>query len=201
MRTHKFKNAALLAAALAVVLAGCNSTSSNAPQPDLSAQPVANPLPPPPGTSPGPAATIAPGAPATSASPALDAARPANAAALAPDAPAAPGLAGAPASQPGSLPGVTDPVAPIQQARAPAPSGIPLVSDPNVVLPSGEGCAGSTARFQTLIDSDVRSGHTTRGVHQEISKELASLRGRCAGGEDITDEVTLLRQRYGYPSS
>jgi hypothetical protein len=92
-------------------------------------------------------------------------------------------------------------LAPLVQTTAPGQAGRPaLVSDPNFTLPNGAGCSGKVERFQALIDNDLKTGHTTKGVHDEISTELTSLRGRCSNGEDATDDVTLLRQRFGYPS-
>ncbi len=82
-----------------------------------------------------------------------------------------------------------------------APARPALVSDPDFALPEGQGCASAASRFQALVDNDLRTGHTTKDVHSEITSELADIRGRCAQGEDTTDEVVLLRQRFGYPSS
>jgi hypothetical protein len=158
-----------------LVLAGCNSTANNAPPPDLSAGPVENPLPAPPSNTPSPAGAVG----INGAAPALT--------------PGAQTVA-APTVE---TPTVSTPVAP-RTAIAARPS---LVSDPGFELPAGTGCSGSVERFQSLIDNDLKTGHTTKEVRNEIASELTSLRSRCAAGEDTTDDVVLLRQRFGYPSS
>ncbi len=118
---------------------------------------------------------------------------------LAPSA-AAPAAAGADGVQSAAL---AEPVlAPPDASPVPVPSTRPsLVSDPGFKLPEGQGCSGSNARFQALVDNDLKTGHVERGVHKEISTELATLRKECSDGIDNSEEVTLLRQRYGYPSS
>jgi hypothetical protein len=161
---------------LTLVLVACNPTAQ-APPPDLTQGPVENPLPPPPSNTPSPASRSA-------TVPQLQAA----------NAPVSSSQIEAPSVISDEQPIVIPPPAAAQGNR-PA-----LVSDPSFSLPAATGCTGAVQRFQALVDNDLKTGHTTKDVRNEISAELTSLRGRCANGEDTSEDVVLLRQRFGYPS-
>ncbi len=84
---------------------------------------------------------------------------------------------------------------------APPPSSAPAGVTPNTfVLPSGGGCAGEVARFQAVMDNDLATGHTTRGVHERVSAEIAQARATCAAGNDGTAvaQVNATKSRFGY---
>ncbi len=67
-------------------------------------------------------------------------------------------------------------------------------------MPSGSGCAGETARFQAVIDNDIATGHTTKGVHDRITAEIAAARSTCATGNEAGAIAQLngTKARFGY---
>jgi hypothetical protein len=105
-------------------------------------------------------------------------------------------IPGAPIDQPtpddASIPDT--PAAPAPQAALAAVPGLEPVQN------DGD-CSGGNSRFRTLVKTDLSAGHTTKAVHDEIMGELAEIEGRCAQGENTNDDLVLLRQRFGYPST
>jgi hypothetical protein len=84
---------------------------------------------------------------------------------------------------------------------APAPSSAaPGVTPSTFALPTGGGCAGEVARFQAVMDNDLATGHTTKGVHERVSAEIAQARATCAGGADAAAvaQVNATKARFGY---
>jgi hypothetical protein len=80
---------------------------------------------------------------------------------------------------------------------ASAPTG---VTPGSFALPAGSGCAGEIARFQAVIDNDLATGHTTRGVHERVSAEIAGARATCAAGNErgALAAVQATKSRFGY---
>lgn len=84
---------------------------------------------------------------------------------------------------------------------APSPATAPTGVTPNTfALPTGSGCSGEVARFQAVMDNDLATGHTTKGVHERVSAEIATARATCAGGNDgaAIAQVNATKSRFGY---
>jgi hypothetical protein len=93
--------------------------------------------------------------------------------------------------------------APAPSASAvPAPSSGPAgVTPAGFALPSGSGCAGEAARFQAVMDNDLSTGHTTKGVWDQVSAQIAQARATCAGGNEAGGlaQIRATKTRFGYP--
>jgi hypothetical protein len=93
--------------------------------------------------------------------------------------------------------------APAPSASAvPAPSAGPAgVTPAGFALPSGSGCAGEAARFQAVMDNDLSTGHTTKGVWDQVSAQIAQARATCAGGNEAGGlaQIRATKTRFGYP--
>lgn len=86
---------------------------------------------------------------------------------------------------------------------APPPGQAPTGVTPNTFsMPSGGGCAGEVARFQAIMDNDLDTGHTTKGVHDRVSGEIAQARATCQAGNEggATGQIRAIRAKYGYPT-
>ena len=61
-------------------------------------------------------------------------------------------------------------------------------------------CASEIARFQGIIDSDVKVGHLNRPVYNRIVPELNRVSATCRSGHDVeaVRELGALKHRYGY---
>jgi hypothetical protein len=84
---------------------------------------------------------------------------------------------------------------------APPPSSAPVGVTPNTFsMPSGSGCAGEVARFQAVMDNDLDTGHTTKGVHGRVSGEIAIARATCAGGNEggAIGQLNGTKSKFGY---
>ena len=85
---------------------------------------------------------------------------------------------------------------------APSPENAPTGVTPNTFrMPSGAGCSGEVERFQAVIDNDLATGHTTKGVHTRVSAEIDGARRTCAAGNDgaATGQIRATKARFGYP--
>jgi hypothetical protein len=84
---------------------------------------------------------------------------------------------------------------------APPPSqAAPGVTPSTFALPSGGGCAGEVARFQAVMDNDIATGHTTRGVYDRVSAEIAQARATCSAGNEggAIAQINGTKARFGY---
>jgi hypothetical protein len=84
---------------------------------------------------------------------------------------------------------------------APSPSSAPVGVTPNTFsMPSGSGCSGEVARFQAVMDNDLDTGHTTKGVHANVSAEIATARATCAGGNEggAIGQLNGTKSKFGY---
>lgn len=84
---------------------------------------------------------------------------------------------------------------------APPPSSAPAgVTPSSFSLPTGGGCSGEVERFQAVMDNDLNTGHTTKGVHARVSAEIASARTTCAGGNEAgaISQVNATKGKFGY---
>lgn len=85
---------------------------------------------------------------------------------------------------------------------APPPESAPTGVTPNTFrMPAGAGCTGEVERFQAIIDNDLATGHTTKGVHDRVTAEITRARASCAAGNDAgaTAQVRATRSKFGYP--
>lgn len=85
---------------------------------------------------------------------------------------------------------------------APAPSNAPAGVTPSTFsMPSGSGCSGEVARFQAVMDNDLSTGHTTKGVWEQVSAQIAAARSTCATGNDgaAMGQIRATKARFGYP--
>jgi hypothetical protein len=64
-------------------------------------------------------------------------------------------------------------------------------------------CKDDIARFQKLIDGDLKTGFIAKGVHTKASGELAAAGQLCKGGQEAAASaaVSASRARYGYPAA
>lgn len=85
---------------------------------------------------------------------------------------------------------------------APSPEQAPTGVTPNTFrMPTGSGCAGEVDRFQAVMDNDLQTGHTTKGVHTRVSAEIDTARKSCAAGNDggAISQIRATRTKFGYP--
>lgn len=85
---------------------------------------------------------------------------------------------------------------------APSPEQAATGVTPNTFrMPSGSGCSGEVERFQAVIDNDLATGHTTKGVHTRVSSEISTARASCAGGNEAgaIGQIRATKTRFGYP--
>lgn len=93
-------------------------------------------------------------------------------------------------------------VGPSPAPPAPSDYTVPGVTPSTFRLPSGTGCSGEVERFQAVMDNDLASGHTTKGVHARVSSQIATARSTCAGGNDggATGQIRATKAKFGYPA-
>jgi len=85
---------------------------------------------------------------------------------------------------------------------APPPEqAAPGVTPSTFHMPTGSGCSGEVERFQAVIDNDLATGHTTKGVHGRVSGEISQARSTCAAGNDAgaIGQLRATKARFGYP--
>ncbi len=85
---------------------------------------------------------------------------------------------------------------------APSPENAPTGVTPNTFrMPAGAGCSGEVERFQAVIDNDLQTGHTTKGVHDRVSAEISRARSTCSAGNDAgaTGQIRAAKAKFGYP--
>ena len=77
------------------------------------------------------------------------------------------------------------------------------VSPANFRLPDQPGCAGDVARFQSIIDNDLATGHTTKSVRDAVTADLGRAQKACDAGRDAEGSaiVAATRKKFGYPGS
>lgn len=84
---------------------------------------------------------------------------------------------------------------------APSPSNAPAGVTPSTFrLPTGGGCSGEVERFQAVMDNDLNTGHTTKGVHTQVSAEIATARSTCSGGNEAgaIGQINATKGKFGY---
>ncbi|MCU4180669.1 hypothetical protein [Bosea sp. BH3] len=88
----------------------------------------------------------------------------------------------------------TPPAPPPEQAA-------PGVTPNTFRMPTGTGCSGEVERFQAVMDNDLATGHTTKGVHTRVSSEISSARSACSTGNEAgaISQIRATKARFGYP--
>ena len=89
-----------------------------------------------------------------------------------------------------------------QAAAADAYRGTPAgVTPQGFALPEGTGCQGEVARWAAIQDNDLKTGHVTKSVYDQIQGEIAHARAACAAGNagQSSALVRASRSRHGYP--
>lgn len=90
------------------------------------------------------------------------------------------------------------------QTAAPPPPAADAPRSPvtpsGFTLPSGEGCAGEVARFRAVMDNDLATGHTTKGVHERVTTEIASADAACKSGNagGAVAQIRATKAKFGY---
>jgi len=85
---------------------------------------------------------------------------------------------------------------------APSPEQAATGVTPNTFrMPTGSGCSGEVERFQAVMDNDLATGHTTKGVHTRVSAEISTARSTCAAGNEggAVSQIRATKARFGYP--
>jgi len=85
---------------------------------------------------------------------------------------------------------------------APSPESAPTGVTPNTFrMPAGSGCSGEVERFQAVMDNDLQTGHTTKGVHDRVSAEIARARSTCSAGNEggAIAQIRGTKTKFGYP--
>src|SRR5215212_4015986 len=75
------------------------------------------------------------------------------------------------------------------QTRAPAAAPAVQAAAPGVTpsalrLPEGTGCSGEVARYRAVMENDLATGHVSKGVHQQVTREIDQAGMACAAGHD-----------------
>ncbi|BCJ91367.1 hypothetical protein IZ6_21020 [Terrihabitans soli] len=65
------------------------------------------------------------------------------------------------------------------------------------------GCKEDIAKFQKLIDGDLKTGFIAKGVYDKVNGELKAAAGLCKSGQDAaaSSAVASSRARHGYPAA
>ncbi|CAN5292229.1 hypothetical protein BH10PSE8_BH10PSE8_17730 [soil metagenome] len=85
---------------------------------------------------------------------------------------------------------------------APSPEQAATGVTPNTFrMPTGSGCSGEVERFQAVMDNDLATGHTTKGVHSRVSAEISTARTTCAAGNEggAIGQIRATKAKFGYP--
>lgn len=90
------------------------------------------------------------------------------------------------------------PPAPTPVARSPG-SG---VTAPGFRLPEGTGCAAEIARFRSVMDNDLETGHVAASVHRQVVSEIDAASSVCSAGrdEEARGRLRATKLRFGYPA-
>ena len=93
------------------------------------------------------------------------------------------------------------------QTSAPAPAAeqpaaVSHIGPAGFKLPEGSGCKGSVEKFRAQMDYDLKTGHTTKTVFDQVNKEIDSAAALCAAGNDggARSAIAASRSRHGYPA-
>ncbi len=96
-------------------------------------------------------------------------------------------------------------VAGCNQTTAPEVQETPAVSHigpAGFKLPEGSGCKGAVEKFRAQMDYDLKTGHTTKAVFDQVNKDIDGAAALCAGGNDggARSAIAASRSRHGYPA-
>ena len=79
---------------------------------------------------------------------------------------------------------------------------LPVLVLAALTTPAWADCKADIARFQKLIDGDLKTGFIGKDVHAKASSELKQASALCKGGQDAAASAAVVstRVRYGYPA-
>jgi hypothetical protein len=68
--------------------------------------------------------------------------------------------------------------------------------------PAWADCKADIARFQKLIDGDLKTGFIGKDVYAKANGELKQAAALCKGGQDAAASAAVVssRTRHGYPA-
>lgn len=75
------------------------------------------------------------------------------------------------------------------------------VTPAGFTLPQGGGCEGEVARWAAIQDNDLKTGHVSQSVYDQIQGDIGKARQACAAGNSgqASAIVRASRARHGYP--
>lgn len=99
-------------------------------------------------------------------------------------------------SQQAAAPQAAAPAAPSYAGTAPG------VTPAGFRLPEGSGCQGDIARWAAIQDNDLKTGHVSQSVYDNIQKDIAAARAACSAGNSAQASAMIRasRSRNGYPA-
>lgn len=99
-------------------------------------------------------------------------------------------------SQQAAAPQAAAPAAPSYAGTAPG------VTPAGFRLPEGTGCQGDVARWAAIQDNDLKTGHVSKSVYDNIQKDIAAARAACSAGNSAQASAMIRssRTRNGYPA-
>lgn len=105
-------------------------------------------------------------------------------------------VAGCNTTQEASAPVVAAPAAADPYRNTPAG-----VTPQGFALPQGGGCEGEVARWAAIQDNDLKTGHVSKSVYDQIQGDIARARAACASGNAgaASAIVRASRAKHGYP--
>ena len=61
-------------------------------------------------------------------------------------------------------------------------------------------CGPAIAEFESIIDSDLKTGNVAKRVHARVVSELGPVKATCAAGRDAeaTRALAAIKSRHGY---
>jgi len=61
-------------------------------------------------------------------------------------------------------------------------------------------CGSAIAEFDSIIDSDLKTGNVAKRVHARMVSELGPVKATCASGRDAeaTRALAAVKSRHGY---
>ena len=67
--------------------------------------------------------------------------------------------------------------------------------------PAGSGCGAAIARYRSVMENDLKTGHVNQSVYNQIQGEISEADTACAAGQDgrALSLVRTSKSRHGYP--
>ena len=80
-----------------------------------------------------------------------------------------------------------------------APAG--PAAQQSAASPAGSGCGAAIARYRSVMENDLKTGHVNQSVYNQIQGEISEADTACAAGQDgrALSLVRASKSRHGYP--